>query len=138
MREWLGKELCYCEQKGPDLGYRMYQAFADSFDLGFVRVLIVGSDSPGITETILNQALDEMCAHDLVLGPAHDGGYYLAGLNRPIRELFQGVNWGTGEVLEQTLEIARFQGLSIALTDPLDDIDRPEDLQRTDYENWLV
>jgi rSAM/selenodomain-associated transferase 2 len=62
------------------------------------------------------------------LGPAKDGGYYLVGLSRPIPELFRGIPWGTDRVLADSLAVLQRQGCKPALLDPLQDIDRPEDL----------
>jgi hypothetical protein len=64
-----------------------------------------------------------------VLGPALDGGYYLIGLRRLIPELFKNINWGTSEVLHQTIDVAQSLALSFACLAPLADVDRPEDLE---------
>ena len=64
----------------------------------------------------------------MVIGPANDGGYYLIGLRRPAHELFDGIPWGTEEVLERTLEAARARGIRAELLDRLDDVDRPQDI----------
>jgi rSAM/selenodomain-associated transferase 2 len=65
---------------------------------------------------------------DVVLGPARDGGYYLIGLRRDLPDLFRDVPWGTAEVLETTLSIARAHDLHVKLLEALEDVDRPEDL----------
>ena len=64
----------------------------------------------------------------MVLGPAQDGGYYLIGLSRPMPELFRGIPWGTDRVLADSLAVLQRRGCKPALLDPLEDIDRPEDL----------
>jgi glycosyltransferase A (GT-A) superfamily protein (DUF2064 family) len=106
----------------------MGSAINEAFAEGAERVRLVGSDLPGLSLEILREALDNLGRSDLTLGPATDGGYYLIGLNEPCPELFAGPMWGSAEVLDQTLEIARSLCLSVALLPYLDDVDRPEDL----------
>jgi uncharacterized protein len=126
--QWLGTDLMIRPQGEGDLGARMARAFESAGQEGIARTIIVGTDCPGITPGVIRRALDELSEYDVVLGPARDGGYYLVGLNRPTPELFDGPEWGTGDVLQQTLEVAARLGLSVALLDDLDDVDRPEDL----------
>ena len=106
----------------------MFSAFADSLGQGRRRVVLIGSDCPEITAPVLSSAFSLLTAHDLVLGPARDGGYYLIGLTAPYPELFQDMPWGTDAVLAQTQIRAARLGLRTALLEPLTDIDRPEDL----------
>ena len=128
LRSWLGDQLGYEAQTDGDLGDRMAQAFDQGFAAGHDRVVIIGTDCPGIEPTILNQAFTALASHDLVLGPAADGGYYLIGLRRAIPELFQSIAWSTNTVRTKTLEIAAALNLSYALLPELSDIDRPDDL----------
>jgi uncharacterized protein len=128
MNQWLGNFFFYRRQNGSDLGDRMCEAFQDAFNDGNERVLIIGCDCPGLCEGILERALEELARNDLVLGPANDGGYYLIGLRRSCPLLFRHVVWGTEKVFGQTLKIAESLGMSVALVDYLDDIDRPDDL----------
>ena len=67
---------------------------------------------------------------DVVLGPAEDGGYVLVGMRRPIAAVFEGIPWGSGEVVQRTLIALRANDLSYRLLDTLWDVDRPEDLAR--------
>ncbi len=133
MREWLGPASAYHPQGGGDLGERMQRAFQDSFAAGDERVVVIGSDCPGLRTEHLREGFAALARADLVLGPAGDGGYYLIGLRRSCGEralpaLFSGIRWGSAEVLPETLAIAAAAGLSIDLLDILDDVDRPEDL----------
>jgi uncharacterized protein len=128
LRSWLGDKLGYEAQSTGDLGDRMAHAFDQGFAAGHDRVVIIGTDCPGIDRTILNQAFTALASHDLVLGPAADGGYYLIGLRRAIPELFQSIAWSTATVRTKTLEIATTLNLTYALLPELSDIDRPEDL----------
>src|SRR5262249_54199956 len=69
-------------QKGKDLGERMSHAFEHSFRLGSRATLIIGSDCPQLSTSILRKAFRLLENNDLVLGPATDGGYYLVGLKQ--------------------------------------------------------
>lgn len=128
MRWTFGIDDQYQTQAEGDLGRRMSSAFADSLELGRRRVVLIGSDCPGISEKVLHTAFFHLHYYDLVLGPAIDGGYYLIGLTEPVPELFRDVPWGTAEVLAITLIRAARLGLRTILLEPLTDIDRPTDL----------
>lgn len=128
IRDWLGSEPMIREQGEGDLGTRLCTAFEESFREGSQRVVIVGADCPWLRESHINQALQDLRSNQLVIGPARDGGYYLIGLSTFIPPLFEGVDWGSGDVLKQTLDKAFGVGLTASLLEPLSDIDRPEDL----------
>jgi uncharacterized protein len=128
MQDWLGTEIIYHNQGPGDLGARMLAAFENSFNSGIDKVAIIGTDCPDLKSETIAKAFDELERSDLVLGPAQDGGYYLIGLRRSFPELFDGINWGTEEVLAQTRTIAQKLKLNIADLPTLTDIDRPEDL----------
>jgi rSAM/selenodomain-associated transferase 2/rSAM/selenodomain-associated transferase 1 len=128
MEEWLGSHVSYRAQVRGDLGTRMAQAFSQAFKQGKSRVVIVGSDCPGINEATVRAAFDLLDQFDLVLGPANDGGYYLIGLRQEESKLFENVPWGTAEVGARTLEIANRLGLCWVKVEPLDDVDRAEDI----------
>lgn len=118
-------------QNGPDLGARMDHASRSVLGQEQVdSVLIIGSDCPLLTPDYLARALAALEQHELVLGPAEDGGYVLIGLRRPQAGLFRGLDWGTERVLEQTLAIAAELGLSTALLPVLWDVDSAADLGR--------
>jgi len=127
-QEWLGPDLSFRPQSEGDLGARMHQAFRQAFREGAEKVVIVGTDCPGLNENLTQEAFARLEQGDVVLGPAKDGGYYLIGLPRPVEELFRRIPWGTGEVLAKTLETAQRLGLRVSLLETLDDVDRPEDL----------
>ena len=128
MQQWLGAERNYQAQGTGDLGDRMARAFQSAFASGIEQAVIIGSDCPQLDADRLSQAFRSLQTHDLVLGEATDGGYYLIGLRQFVADLFVGIDWSTERVLQQTLEIAKRLSLSIALLEPLTDIDRPEDL----------
>lgn len=116
------------DQEGDDLGARMSQAFETMFARGYQRVLIVGTDVPSLPLEHYKQALTLLDKHDVVLGPAFDGGYYLIGLNNSIPALFENIPWSTNRVLSLTHEKADRMGFSIGLLPEWRDIDTIEDL----------
>ncbi|THJ21046.1 MAG: glycosyltransferase [Nitrospira sp. CG24D] len=117
------------DQVGDDLGARMEQAFATLFGKGYQRVFIVGTDVPSLPLDHYKQALALLDTHDIVLGPALDGGYYLIGLKQPRPELFAGIAWSTDRVLAATQEKAASLGLKLALIPSWRDVDSIDDLQ---------
>lgn len=133
MQRWLGSNWVYQSQPSGDLGTRMATAFQTAFAAGIDRSVIMGTDCPGLDADRLAEAFAALQTHDLVLGGATDGGYYLIGLRQPVADLpvlnlFMGIEWSTAAVLQQTVKIAETLSLSIAYLDPLTDIDHPEDL----------
>lgn len=128
MQHWLGDGWLCRPQCNGDLGQRMAGAFADSFREGSTATVIIGSDCPALTPETLAAAFGALKTNPVVFGPATDGGYYLIGLTRLVPELFQGVAWGTETVLAQSLQILERTGIRPAQLQPLDDLDRPEDL----------
>ncbi len=117
-------------QTGNDLGERMSRAFDRGFAAGFTPVLLRGSDSPDLPGEVLFEANKVLAsgAAEVVLGPSHDGGYYLVGLRRPQPELFRGQAWSTAAVLAATLARARALSLPVHLLPPWTDIDTYDDL----------
>jgi hypothetical protein len=124
MREWLGIEAHYAPQGPGDLGERMSRAFAQAFEDGADKVLVIGCDCPDNRSTNILEAIKKLDEAPCVIGPASDGGYYLIGLREPYPELFQGIDWGTGTVFRQTVgKIHAHRLLSV-----LDDVDEPRDI----------
>ena len=128
VRDWLGEGADYLPQGEGGLGERMERAFREAFRAGYGRVVIVGSDLPGLSAGLLRRALEGLEAREAVLGPARDGGYYLLGLRRVVPGLFTGVPWSTGEVFARTLERLREAGIEPALLEELADVDEADDL----------
>lgn len=124
---WLGNSRACVPQTSGDLGQRMFHSFVDAFAQGSRRVVLLGTDIPGLGETHLAEAFQALADHDVVLGPSTDGGYWLIGLAKPA-PVFSPVHWGTREVLSQTIELAKRQGLRVYRLPPLSDIDTPEDI----------
>ena len=123
VRPWLRPSWTLSPQGSGDLGERLTRAFAESFAGGANRVVIIGSDCPWLTGGDVEEAWNDLETHDLVVGPARDGGYWLIGLREPKPELFSGISWSTATVLEQTLAQARAGGLRFHLLRELRDVD---------------
>lgn len=128
MRGWLGRGLDYVRQPDPHLGRRLTGIFGTTLTDPGRRTIVVGTDCPGLTADIIHTAFDALGSHDLVLGPATDGSYYLVGLSRPSPDLFANIPWGTDAVLRETLSRAETLGMSIHWLPPLTDVDVPADL----------
>lgn len=133
MQNWLGPDFDYRSQGRGDLGLRMKHSFKDAFRSRATAAILIGTDIPDITHITIQKAFDTLKQKDMVLGPAKDGGYYLIGLRREslssaIPHIFNGIEWGTGNVLNATTRIARRLKLRYSLLEFLEDVDRPEDL----------
>ncbi|MBB4079349.1 hypothetical protein GGR28_001969 [Lewinella aquimaris] len=125
--DWPADDFTKLLQVGPGLGERMSAAFERAFAQGHDRVIVIGSDCPGVTAQLLEDAFAALLTHEVVIGPAHDGGYYLLGMRNPHPELFTEVAWSTAEVLEETLARTQEQGLSVKQLTALSDVDHLED-----------
>lgn len=117
------------DQQGDDLGARMAQAFATLFARGYRQIVVVGTDVPSLPLTHYRDAVQSLTRHDLILGPAKDGGYYLIGMTAPHPDLFKDIPWSANQVLALTQEKATVAGLKSALLPVWSDVDTLDDLQ---------
>ncbi|MBM3853850.1 MAG: DUF2064 domain-containing protein, partial [Verrucomicrobia bacterium] len=129
-RAWLGETRAIRAQGEGDLGARLERAVEAALAEGAPAVVVIGGDCPQLSAGHLESAFAALVHHEVVLGPATDGGYYLIGLRRSRPALFRGIAWGGPEVLAQTLTAAHALGLDVATLAPLSDLDVPEDLVR--------
>ncbi|MGV6808139.1 MAG: TIGR04283 family arsenosugar biosynthesis glycosyltransferase [bacterium] len=136
-----GRNVKLHQQTGVNLGQRMHAALVTGLR-HYRHVLLVGSDCPFIDSAYLSGAFDQLAAgHDVVIGPATDGGYVLIGASKVTPQLFDGVDWGTSSVMQQTR--AQLSGLGWRWVElsALSDIDHPEDLKRLeslpDFEEFI-
>ncbi|WP_255360120.1 TIGR04282 family arsenosugar biosynthesis glycosyltransferase [Lewinella sp. 4G2] len=116
-------------QQGDDLGSRMQAAFSEVFAAGHDAIIVIGSDCPGITTAYLEQAFAALTLHDVVVGPALDGGYTLLGTRKEDADLFSDISWSTNTVLRETLTKATQQQLTYVEQETLSDVDYLEDWQ---------
>jgi rSAM/selenodomain-associated transferase 1 len=117
-------------QTGQGLAAGLTSVFAHFATPGQQRVIAFNSDSPHLPASVLESAFDLLEACDLVVGPTHDGGYYLVGARASHPGLFTSDGMGTGNALETLLTRARALGLSAHLTDRFYDIDVAADLSQ--------
>ncbi len=113
-----------------DLGDRMRGTMAALFAAGAHRVVLIGSDLPAMTAGPIWSALEQLRRDPsaLVIGPAHDGGYYLIAATA-VPPVFAGIDWGSDRVLAQTLAAAALAEMPVQLVEPMRDVDTLEDLQ---------
>jgi rSAM/selenodomain-associated transferase 1 len=116
-------------QKGEGLAAGLTSVFADFASRGD-RVVAFNSDSPHLPASVLAGAFEALAGHDLVVGPTHDGGYYLVGAKTAHPALFDGDGMGTKSALDGLLARSRGLELSVGFTDPFYDIDVESDLTR--------
>jgi len=119
-------------QKKGDLGEKMKHAFRAGFDEGFNRIVLIGSDCPEITQSLIDEAFIELSEADSVIGPSDDGGYYLIGLSRFIPELFDDVEWSTSSVFSSTIKALDDLEATYHVLKKLNDIDTESDLNASD------
>lgn len=125
-----GVEL-FCQQ-GRDLGERMQNAFV-RFLKPDNQVVIMGTDIPFLPTKYIQDAFAKLNSHDVVIGPAIDGGYYLIGSKVDVPEIFQDMPWGTDKVFELTRSRLKQSGYKHASISSCHDIDRPEDLYQLNH-----
>lgn len=118
-------------QRGGDLGERLANCFADLFGMGFETVVVIGADSPTLPgENVFDAFECFETDDDVVIGPAEDGGYYLVGMRKSHRRIFEEIPWGGAGALAATIERAKEAELDLVLLPEWHDVDTPEDLER--------
>ena len=122
-RKWLGDDKNYEPQLLGDLTDRLL-AMLDP------PVIFFGSDTPDLTVEHARDAIWALTDHDIVIGPALDGGYYLIGMKQRREDLLRDMPWSSDKVLPITLERCKAAGLKVKMLEALSDCDMPEDLDR--------
>ena len=119
-------------QRGDEFGERLYFAVEDLFKCGFESVCLIDSDSPTVPAENVEQAVELLGRSEdrVVLGPSDDGGYYLIGMKKPYRHLFEEIDWSTERVLNQTMQRATEIGIEVKLLPTGYDIDDDASLHR--------
>jgi len=125
-----GNQAAVIAQKGDGLAAALASVFAH-FSTGRPRRIIAfNSDSPHLPRSVLDHAFDTLAVHDVVVGPTHDGGYYLVGAKASHPTLFANDGMGTSTALERLLSRARALELSVGFVDSFYDVDVSDDLTR--------
>jgi rSAM/selenodomain-associated transferase 1 len=119
-------------QRGEAFGERLSAATEDLLRLGFASLCLIDSDSPTVPSHAFSRATEYLSQPEdsVVLGPSEDGGYYLIGLKKLHRPLFESIDWSTDRVLKQTIAAAREIGLPVHLLPAWYDIDDRATLAR--------
>ena len=114
-------------QQGNTLGERMLKAVESTLAQND-WVILLGVDCPDLDASYVESAIRELeKGRNLVIGPAEDGGYVLLGLRRVVRDIFYGIDWGTGSVFKQTMSVLDRQGIDSVTLMPLRDLDVIDD-----------
>jgi rSAM/selenodomain-associated transferase 1 len=123
-------EASVVAQKGEGLAAGLTSVFAHFAEARQRRVIAFNSDSPHLPRSVLEDAFETLATNDVVVGPTHDGGYYLVGAKRSHPTLFAHDGMGTSSALERLLSRARALELSVGFADPFYDIDVVDDFTR--------
>src|SRR5688500_11737414 len=128
----LPEEFELVPQRGDLFGERLALAAEDLLRLGFDSLCLIDSDSPTVPQEAFAEAVDVLAqpGDSIVLGPSDDGGYYLIGLKKLHRQLFEGIDWSTERVLEQTIQRAGEMRLPVHLLAAWYDVDERATLSR--------
>ncbi|HZQ23359.1 MAG TPA: TIGR04282 family arsenosugar biosynthesis glycosyltransferase [Terriglobales bacterium] len=137
LARFVGEGVRVVAQTGEGLAAGLDSVFAQFANAGRERIIAFNSDSPHLPASVLERAFEALATCDLVVGPTHDGGYYLVGARSTHPTLFQNDGMGTKSALDLLLARARSLQLSVAFTDPFYDIDVAWDLIRLDKELQL-
>jgi hypothetical protein len=119
-------------QRGEKFGERLYLAVEDLFKCGFESVCLIDSDSPTVSTENFAEVVELLSTTEdrVVLGPSDDGGYYLIGVKKPHRHLFEQIDWSTERVLNQTVQRASEIGIEVKLLPTGYDVDDGAGLRR--------
>ena len=124
-------------QDGKGLAAGLISAFAN-FAQGKRRTIAFNSDSPHLPRSVLENAFETLRSYDVVVGPTHDGGYYLVGAKASYPSLFANDGMGTSSALERLLSRARILNLSVGFAEAFYDIDVASDLTQLAAELFLA
>ncbi len=120
----------YSTQADGDLGVKMFHAFKTILENRKAeKALLIGADIPDLNSKIIENAFIQLSSNDIVLGPTDDGGYYLIGMKKSNKCLFENISWGSSLVLESTIQICQYNSLSVGQLETLSDLDREDDLE---------
>jgi len=128
---WRTERCTQHVQRGSDLGERLHNAFQETIEQGYDKVVVIGSDCLELTTAHLVSSFDVLTHNEVVIGPTFDGGYYLLGMKQFYPQLFADKAWSTPEVYAQTLRDVNHSALRWQALAFLHDIDTFEDVKQT-------
>ena len=124
----VGNTMQVVAQQGEGLAAGLTSVFRHFTAAGRQHVIAFNSDSPHLAPSVLDSAFEILATHDVVVGPTHDGGYYLVGAKAAHPALFESDGMGTGSALDKLLTRTKALELSTGFTEPFYDIDVANDL----------
>lgn len=132
VKAWLGNRYTFFPQHGATLGDKMGNAFAETFDKGFEKAVLMGTDFPDLPEAIVSEALEALDTASAVIGPSRDGGYYLIGFTADgfAPDVFADIPWSTDAVFARTCEHFQSSGIRPYILPQWLDIDTENDLRQ--------
>jgi rSAM/selenodomain-associated transferase 1 len=121
----LPADFALTSQRGEGYGERLLATAEDLLACGYGSVCLIDSDSPTVPAAAFEQAVAELAkpGDRIILGPAHDGGYYLIGLKHPYPELFANITWSTSTVFAETIAAAKAANLEAVILPLWYDVD---------------
>ncbi len=128
LKDIFGDKFKYKKQEGNGLGEKMYNAIEYVLEKKYKSCILIGTDIPFLKEEDLKKAFKILKEKDTVLGPTEDKGYYLVGMRKPVKAVFENVEYGHGNVLDNTIAAVKIANLTYGLTNKNVDIDEKEDL----------
>lgn len=130
--ENISNEFKHEIQCGEDLGTKMDHALNKILEKGHKKAILIGTDCPSIKKHHINAAIKHLNNHDVVIGPAKDGGYYLIGVKEKSSYLFDNMQWSHSKVLKDTIRRIEEKEMNYILLEELEDID-----DKGSYLNYL-
>ena len=138
LAQLLGNSVQVVAQKGEGLAAGLTSVFRHFIAAGQQQVIAFNSDSPHLAPSVLDSAFEILATHDVVVGPTHDGGYYLVGTKSAHPSLFEGDGMGTKSAFDRLLTRTKLLELSTGFTEPFYDIDLADDLIQLGHELRLA
>lgn len=131
LMDMIHDETNLIEQVGETLGDKMFNAFLTVFERGFDSAVMIGTDSPTFPPESIKAAFDALeLNHDIVIGKTDDGGFYLVGMKKANKGVFESVTWSSENTFYEFRENIAKQGLSIDEVESWYDVDEPKDVKR--------
>jgi rSAM/selenodomain-associated transferase 1 len=130
LAKFAGSGTSVVAQKGEGLAAGLTSVFAHFAAAQQRRIIAFNSDSPHLPHSVLEDAFETLAVHDIVVGPTHDGGYYLVGAKASHPTLFANDGMGTSSALDRLLARTHALQLSVGMATPFYDVDVADDLTR--------
>jgi|SRR5690554_1236402 len=137
-QRWVSPTSYFRIQSNGDLGERMNNAIQEVLQQGYDKIVLIGSDCAEINSKDIHTAFQQLENHNIALGPALDGGYYLIGTEEVTPTLFQNITWSTNSVLKDTITKIKAAKMSYFLLKEKSDIDVEEDLKRKGFIDFKI